>query len=599
MASRQDRVASYEASVEQLQQEVKVLSASEGRFTMLRLVSFTLLCLTLAYALFDGGISFWWGLLPGFFFGIVVVLHEKELRRAKKAQKKIDFYESGRRRICGDWHEDGLLGSDFIDKDHLFSGDLNLFGRASLFQKICLCTTAFGRQRLADWLKKPASHDVISSRQEAIKELAADKSLIDSFAELSVEDTAHLEISVLKSWSLEGSKLYNPLAYFFSLFIGMLSVATLIAWIPFQQPAWPFFICLAIDLMIGKMYAGRIEAVTAGISSKEKNLMKLSLVLAVLESGKYESPLMKEITEDIRTQNTTASERIKQIAYLIDSFENTRSNLAVQPFNLLLHINLRNAMKIERWRQIAGASIPQWVEAAANFEALVSLGVFTYENPDYNFPEFVEKGPYLEAKDLGHPLLAATDCVRNDVSLGEPVQLLLISGSNMAGKSTFLRTVGVNVVLAQAGAPVNAPSMSLSSLSLGCSIQIEDSLSEGISHFYAEILRLKKLVDLSQEKEQNVLFFFDEILHGTNSSDRCNGASAVIRSLVEGSAVGFVTTHDLSLTAIADELKEKARNVHFEDQFADGKMTFDYKMKEGVVTHGNALQLMRSLGLDV
>jgi DNA mismatch repair ATPase MutS len=291
--------------------------------------------------------------------------------------------------------------------------------------------------------------------------------------------------------------------------------------------------------------------------------------------------------------------RIEQLAGLIYSFENSRANLALQPFNILLHLNLRNAMKIERWRRLAGASIPAWVDAAAEFEALVSLAVFAYENPSYNFPEFVEDGPCFTASDLGHPLLKPEIAVVNDVSLEGDLKLLLISGSNMAGKSTFLRSVGVNAVLAQAGAPIYAKKLKLSRLALGCSIQISDSLADGISHFYAEILRLKQLVDLTTDSKIPVLFFFDEILHGTNSSDRCNGASAVIRSLVKAGAAGFVTTHDLSLTTIAEELGAKAKNVHFEDQFADGKMSFDYKMKQGIVTHGNALQLMKSLGLEV
>ena len=252
-----------------------------------------------------------------------------------------------------------------------------------------------------------------------------------------------------------------------------------------------------------------------------------------------------------------------------------------------------------RWRRRAGASIPQWVEAAADFEALVSMAVFTYENCDYIFPEFSMDKACFEASEMGHPLLPPGKAVRNDVKVNENKRLILISGSNMAGKSTFLRSVGVNIVLAQMGAPVCAGKLKLSPLALGCSIQIEDSLADGISHFYAEILRLKDLVDLAKKADTPVMYFFDEILHGTNSSDRCNGASAIIKNLAQSGALGFVTTHDLSLAKIADDLGPLAENVHFEDQFADGKMTFDYKMKPGVVTRGNALQLMRSLGLEV
>ncbi|MCM8537480.1 MAG: hypothetical protein NE334_16180 [Lentisphaeraceae bacterium] len=598
MAARQEKVESYRQKITDLSSKKDSLSSGEGQFTTWRLLTFAVTALTLAFALLDGRIPVWSFIFPGALFGFVVAIHERKLSAVKTAQKQIDFYEAGIRRIEGDWQEDGSLGEEFIDKDHLFSGDLNLFGRASLFQKISRCITTFGQQRLAKWLLNPELPEKLAVRQEAVAELSQDQQLFDSYAELDSEEVESLDIETLKSWSSQGANVNNPFVYFLSLFLGMCSVATLVSWLFLGKSALPFFICLILDLLLGQIYGGRIAKITEGIASKEKNLLKLATVLRVLESRDYKSELMIKVINDIRTENIKASDRIEQIAHLIYSFENTRSNLAIQPFNLLLHINLRNAMKIDKWRKVAGESIPQWVEAAADFEALLSLAVFRNENPDYNFPEFVKEGPYFVTEDMGHPLLKPKDCVRNTVKMGQPVKLLLISGSNMAGKSTFLRTIGVNIVLAQAGAPVNAKSMSLSPLSLGCSIQIEDSLSEGISHFYAEILRLKKLVDLSNSS-QNVMFFFDEILHGTNSSDRCNGASAVIKSLVENGASGFVTTHDLSLTSIADDLNEQAQNVHFEDQFEDGKMVFDYKMKDGVVTHGNALQLMRSLGLEV
>jgi len=233
------------------------------------------------------------------------------------------------------------------------------------------------------------------------------------------------------------------------------------------------------------------------------------------------------------------------------------------------------------------------------FEAYVSLASYAYENPGDPFPEIVGAGPCLEGEGVGHPLLAADRCVRNDLALGEALRVLAVSGSNMSGKSTWLRTVGINAVLAQAGAPVRARRFRISPLAIGGTLRVHDSLQAGRSRFYAEILRLKQLVDLSKQPPP-LLFLIDEVLHGTNSADRLLGAEAVIRSLIGRGAIGLFTTHDLTLAEIADRLGPIAVNVHFADHLDDdGRLAFDYRMRPGVVRQSNALALMRAVGLDV
>ena len=217
MISRQDRISAYKELIAELIGQKQKLTAGDGRFTILRVASFAVTILTLAYAFFDRGLSFWWVLFPGAIFTFIVVIHEGRLKAAGRTQKRVEFYKAGIRRIEGEWQNDGLTGDDFIDQEHLFSGDLNLFGKSSLFQKVSLCVTAFGRQRLAAWLTCPADSQTLKKRQEAIKELSEDKRLIAKFAELDIEATENLKISTLKSWSSEGSKVYNPIVYFFSL----------------------------------------------------------------------------------------------------------------------------------------------------------------------------------------------------------------------------------------------------------------------------------------------------------------------------------------------------------------------------------------------
>jgi DNA mismatch repair ATPase MutS len=256
------------------------------------------------------------------------------------------------------------------------------------------------------------------------------------------------------------------------------------------------------------------------------------------------------------------------------------------------------AFAIEHWRIQFGPDLARWIDAVGEFEALCSFAGFSYEHPDYAFPEIVDGSPRFEGVSIGHPLLAGDRCVRNDLTLSGENPVLIVSGSNMSGKSTMLRSVGVNTVLGLAGAPVCASEMRLSPIAIGASIRLQDSLLEGNSRFYAEILRLRQISELAQN-ELPVLFLIDEILSGTNSHDRGIGAEAVVRNLMESGALGLVTTHDLALTRLADSLSPRAANVHFQDHLEDGVIAFDYRVHPGVVTKSNALELMRAVGLDV
>lgn len=599
MTSRQDILESYRQQIKILAEKSEALRRGDGFYSFARVITFLSAMVILALALLDGGLSAWWTLPALLSFFAVMYIHEKKIAKAEQAKRRAAFYENGIKRISGEWQETGVKGEVFKDKEHFFSDDLNLFGENSLFQYICRCSTAFGRQRLAEWLKQPAAIPVVLQRQEAVRELAEIEKIREKYAELNDEEGKHLTIESFKSWAIDNTNLFNPILILTSYILAAFTLFSLGSWLFFGASGWLVIVSFFLNFLLLKFYAGKIEKITEGVNNIEQNLSQLSKVLEILEESSYRSPLMQELCKKLQTEGVTASQRIREIAKLIYNYENAKANMALQPLNFMLHINLRNASSIEKWRKTAGKNIPVWVDVAADFEALFSLAVYAHENPEYTMPIFREKVPYLLAEQIGHPLIQLEKAVKNDVSLGEDIKLMLISGSNMAGKSTFLRTVGVNIVLAQAGAPVFAKKMELSSFALGCSIQIQDNLAKGISHFYAEILRLKKLVDLVAQSSLPVMFFFDEILHGTNSSDRCNGASAVIRNLVKAGAVGFVTTHDLALTVIVDELSGSAVNVHFEDQFEDGKMSFDFKMKPGVVTRGNALQLMRSLGLDV
>jgi DNA mismatch repair ATPase MutS len=256
------------------------------------------------------------------------------------------------------------------------------------------------------------------------------------------------------------------------------------------------------------------------------------------------------------------------------------------------------AFAIEAWRVEHAASVRRWLGAVGELEALLDLAAYAWERPDDPFPELEEEGPRFVAEALGHPLIPDSECVRNDVRLDAGLRLYVVSGSNMSGKSTLLRSVGINAVLGLAGAPVRARSLQLSPIAVGASLRVLDSLQDGISHFQAEILRMR-LIAARAGGERPLLFLLDEIFQGTNSHDRVHGATAIVRGLVERGSIGLVSTHDLALTEIVGALGPRAANVHFEDVLVDGEMSFDYRLREGVVQRSNAVALMRAVGLEV
>ena len=256
------------------------------------------------------------------------------------------------------------------------------------------------------------------------------------------------------------------------------------------------------------------------------------------------------------------------------------------------------AWAIEHWRRVHGSHVRAWLRTAGEFEALSSLAAYRYEHPGDPWPEIVDGSAQFDAKAIGHPLIAAARAVPNDLRLSHETRLLVVSGSNMSGKSTLLRTVGVNAVLAQAGAPVRCARLRLTPLAIGATLRIQDSLQEGRSRFYAEVTRIRELSDVSKGPAP-LLFLLDELFQGTNSHDRLVGAAGLLRSFIDRGAIGLITTHDLALTAIADDLAPHAANVHFEDRFEGGEMHFDYRLKQGPVTRSNAIALMRAVGLDI
>jgi DNA mismatch repair ATPase MutS len=373
-------------------------------------------------------------------------------------------------------------------------------------------------------------------------------------------------------------------------------LASVVLWLAWGI-AYPALLMSVVNVSFNLAYRHQVATVTSAVESAAREIGLLAGVLARLESEQFSSPRLVRLREELDSQGWPPSRWISSLNRRMEYLD-SKGNLIVKSLDPFVLWTFQCACAIESWRNRTGPAVRRWLAAVGEFEALSSLSNYAYEHPADVFPEFAEASPCFEAEGLAHPLLPEGDAVRNDLTIGSELRVLIISGPNMAGKSTFVRAVGINAVLAQCGAPVRARRLRLSPLAVGASICVLDSLQGGISRFYAEIRRLKQIVDLTS-KPTAVLFLLDEFLSGTNSQDRRLGAEAMVRRLVGQGAIGLVTTHDLALAKIADGLEAPAANAHFEDRLEDGKLIFDYRLHPGIVEASNALDLMRSIGLDV
>ena len=573
----------------------------DARFAYARLAAFGASVLTVAGA-YQDLFSYWVVILPVLVFLVLLHRHDRVIRQREATGRAIAFYERGLARIEDRWAGTGEPGDRFRDEHHSYATDLDLFGSGSLFELLSIARTRAGEDALAAWLMAPAPPEEIAARQEAIAELTAALDLREALGRAGAELRAGVHTETLLGWA-EGPAVLSPrwLRWMARLFTAAV-LAALAASFLISDPR-PFIAVLVAQSLFTWPQLRRLEHVLHAAGGAARDLDVLAHLLERLEQGQFEAPRLVRLREQLQTDGIEASRAIHALHRLVELHE-WQHNLVFLILSMPLLLGTHLAWAMEGWRRRYGRHIRAWLTAAGDFEALASLSAYRYEHPADPFPEIVtpvDPGRAVarfEGAALGHPLLPADRMIRNDVRLGPDVRLLVVSGSNMSGKSTLLRTIGINAVLALAGAPVRASALTLSPLAIGATLRIQDSLQEGRSRFYAEITRIRELAD-SANGATPLLFLLDELFHGTNSHDRLVGASGVLRSLLDRGAIGLITTHDLALTAIADDLAPLAVNVHFEDWFEQGEMRFDYRMKSGRVTRSNALALMRAVGLDV
>jgi hypothetical protein len=500
-------------------------------------------------------------------------------RAWEQAMRAANYYADRLACVAGDWAGRGDTGTRYLDENHPCAVDLDLFGPGSLYQRLAAARTTPGQDKLADWLCTPADADLVRARQAAIIELRA---RLDLQEELAVRGGAipgyltaladwHRTPAVALPRGTRAAIVLVPVAALVLCTLGVVlgSGAALVAALVVQ---------VALTVILDR-HAGHV---IRPIERARPVLLPLAHLIARLERERFTAPLLVQQVAVLRS----APRRLAMLDRLC-GFAIPATLLGCRPLI---------AQRFDRWRQ--KNDLDRWLGSVGTLEALAALAIYTHENPDAIFPEVAPEPIGFVAEALGHPLLPSDRCVGNDVTLTGERQLLMVSGSNMAGKSTLLRGVGVNVVLALAGAPVRARRMRLGRCVVGATLRVQDSLRAGRSRFYAEALRVRQLLELAGGPVP-LLFLLDELFQGTSSHDREVGAEAVLRRLVERGAFGLVTTHDLALTEVADRLAPRAANVHFEDHTTDGRLAFDYSLRDGVVPSSNGLALLRAVGIEV
>jgi hypothetical protein len=540
--------------------------------------------------------SSWWLLLPILLFVALAIFHARILRRRTCAERAVDIYRKGLARIEDRWIGTGHKGERIDISSSLYATDLDLFGHGSLFELLSQARTRMGEDTLARWLLSPSSLAEIVERHAAVGELRSMLDLHEDMAILGEDLKVGIHPEALTKWAEAPNQLTPQGLRWVALLLSIVAIAAAILWGE-QGIKAPFFMTVFIEGIIVAVLRRRTKEILHSAEHALEDIQLLASLLTRLEKESFQAPRLQTIHEQLSSHHLAPSQAIARLGTIVQCIYSL-DNPITRGLDVPLLYSVQIAYAAEAWRRNHGSAVRSWLNAIGEMEGLLSIAVYSYEHPADPFPEFVEGPPAFEAEELGHPLIPTIKCVRNSVSIGGETRALIVSGSNMSGKSTLMRAVGINTVLAMAGAPVRAQRLRLTPLRVGASILVNDSLLEGNSRFYAEITRLRQICDLA-EKSPPVLFLLDELLQGTNSHDRLIGAQGIVRALVDSGAIGFISTHDLALTNIGTLADGHLHNVHLQDEIADGRMKFDFKLHDGIVTKSNGIELMRLIGLKV
>ena len=490
-------------------------------------------------------------------------------------------------------------GSSFIDQHHEFSADIDLYGSNSLFQYLNRTVTSYGREILAGWLSHPFSlSGRLTGRQEAIREIASKEEWRHYFMASGTNKTFEKsQIDSLTSWMNEKGEISSgSLRKLLIYFLPLASLASLIllasGFIHYSVFTFIFLLNLLI-VVAGQKKTNRIHRVLTG---KHSYLSSIHQLIKIFEDERFDSEILSDISRKINGSTPSASAAVNKLEKLIEGFDSRLNIIVGFVLNGLILWDYQCISRLEGWKSEYRDVFSGWLEMLGEVDAFISLGNYACNNPGYTYPVLSDNGTLLSARSLGHPLINGEKRVCNDFTIEHKGTVCIISGANMSGKSTFLRTVAVNYILASVGAPVCASEMTFTPMMLFTSMRTTDSLSGNESYFYAELKRLKLLKARIEEREP-VLFILDEILKGTNSADKSLGSRLFIKRIVELGGTGLIATHDTSLGEMESEFPGRVINRCFEIEIEGESMRFDYKLQNGITHRMNASILMKQMGI--
>lgn len=491
-------------------------------------------------------------------------------------------------------------GNEFTNKEHLYANDLDIFGHASLYQFINRTNSEIGNATLANWLLYPAGKENILQKQVAIQEL---KRLHEWRQQLQALGTAKKikkdTLLRLQNWFNEENqfiknRVWLLLQYLVPVVIVFVIILNIMDVISGYTRNYFLLFAAITSFYIYK----KVTPIHQKVSKITEELEVLTGSIQLIEETNFNSAYLKKLQIQFKQQNANASLQLTQLKKILERFDLRYNPVVFIPLAIILQWDLQQAIALEKWKKQNHSNVINWFTALGEFEALNSLAILSFNHPGWCFPEIKDEHFYIEGKNIGHPLIENEKCVTNQIHINKTGKLMLVTGSNMAGKSTYLRSIGINTVMAMAGAPVCASSFSISPVQVISSMRITDNLEESTSTFYAELKKLKTVIDKVNDNEK-VFILLDEILRGTNSFDRHTGSAALIKQLIKHQAVGIIATHDIELAALKNEFPANILNYHFDVQVSNDELYFDYKLKDGICNSMNASILMKKIGIDL
>lgn len=533
-------------------------------------------------------------------FFILVKVHNRLYFRKEQLETQLKLNQDELEGLEGDYSAFDE-GSEFVDAGHPYSYDLDLFGRKSLFQALGRTCTHIGKQTLATWMQHYLTEKTaIETRQESIRDMSRRMEFREAFRVTgSINRGADSDEEEISRWSQTPSVLQHlwwvklclwavPGINILLLALGLLHILSL-SWFGMM---FTVFVILSFGLI------QRVTLIQESYGKKLKTLNRYARLITLAKGETWQAPALRELTDKLDIDGHSPAEALMQLSKELDRLDLRNNQLLYVILEGSMFFQLRQIVRIERWKARYGKYLMGWLEAVGELDALCSLGTFAYNHPAYTYPTITNQPFCFLARNMGHPLMPEAQCVKNDATIPSRPYFLIITGANMAGKSTYLRTIGVNYLLACMGCPVCCESLTLYPAQLITSLRTTDSLSDNESYFFAELKRLKRIIDLLDEG-QELFIILDEILKGTNSADKQKGSLDLIRQFMRLKADGIIATHDLLLGTLADQFPEYIRNYCFEADIKDNELTFSYRLREGVAQNMNACFLMRKMGITI